>query len=63
VRDAHLEEVLEMPSDSPWPIVLAVLVAAAFVMVLVEHLVIAAAFGGLALLALAAWHWQEPEAA
>jgi hypothetical protein len=61
VRDAELEEVLEMPSDSPWPIVLAALVAAAFVMLLAQHAVVACAFFGLALLALAAWHWKEPE--
>ena len=63
VRDARFEEVLEMPSDSPWPIVLATFVAIAFVLLLVEHVAAAAVFGGLAVLALAAWHWQEPEAA
>jgi cytochrome c oxidase subunit 1/cytochrome c oxidase subunit I+III len=63
VRDAQLEEVLEMPADSPWPIVLALLVTLAFAMLLAEHVVVAAAFVALALLSLAAWHWQEPEAA
>ena len=39
VRDARLEEVLEMPSESPWPLVLAALRARlAFVMLLVEPL-------------------------
>jgi cytochrome c oxidase subunit I+III len=61
VRDARLEEVLEMPSDSAWPIVLAALVAVAFVLLLVGHLAAAGVFLGLALLSLAAWHWQEPE--
>jgi hypothetical protein len=61
VRDAEFEEVLEMPGDSPWPIVLATLVAAAFVMLLAQHAVIACGFFALALAALAAWHWQEPE--
>ena len=62
VRDARLEEVLEMPADSPWPIVLAALVA--------RRVRDAAGrarrdrrrrSSALALLALAAWHWQEPE--
>jgi cytochrome c oxidase subunit I+III len=60
VRDARLEEVLEMPGESPWPIVLALCVALAFTFVLVEHLAIAAGFVGLALVALGAWHWREP---
>ena len=51
-----------MPSDSPWPIVLAALVAVAFVMLLVAARRRSRRFFlGLALLALAAWHWQEPD--
>jgi cytochrome c oxidase subunit I+III len=61
VRDARLEEVLEMPSESPWPIVLALLVAVAFVMLLAGHGVVAGLFFGLAALTLGAWHVQEPE--
>jgi cytochrome c oxidase subunit I+III len=63
VRDAQLEEVLDMPSDSPWPIVLALCTALAFVMVLASHPVGAAAFVGLAAVTLGAWHWREPEEA
>jgi cytochrome c oxidase subunit 1/cytochrome c oxidase subunit I+III len=63
VLDARLEEVLEMPSDSPWPIVLALCVALVFVMLLAGHPVIASLFGALAAASLAAWHWREPEEA
>jgi cytochrome c oxidase subunit 1/cytochrome c oxidase subunit I+III len=61
VRDARLEEILEMPSESPWPIVLAACVALAFVMTLAHHYVVAAGFVALTVLALGAWHLQEPE--
>jgi heme/copper-type cytochrome/quinol oxidase subunit 1 len=61
VRDARLEEILEMPSESPWPIVLALFAAVAFVMLLAGHGVVAALFFGLGALTLGAWHLQEPE--
>jgi cytochrome c oxidase subunit I+III len=60
--DAHLDEVLRMPSDSPWPILLAASLAAVFVMLLTGHLTTAFVFLGAAGAVLAAWHWQEPEA-
>jgi cytochrome c oxidase subunit I+III len=63
VRDARLEEILEMPSDSPWPIVLALCTALVFVMLLAHHPVVGGAFVALAAISLAAWHWQEPEEA
>jgi hypothetical protein len=62
VRDGYLDEVLSMPPESPWPIVVAACIALMFVMLLVSHFVVACVFGGLALLALAAWHRREPEA-
>jgi cytochrome c oxidase subunit I len=61
VRDGLLDEVLEMPSESPWPLVLAICVAALFSMLLVRHYVVAGIFALLALMALAGWHWREPE--
>jgi cytochrome c oxidase subunit I+III len=61
VRDGYLDDVLEMPSESAWPIVVALCVAVFFVLVLLSHYVAAAAFIGLAALAVGAWHWQEPE--
>jgi cytochrome c oxidase subunit I+III len=61
VVDAVPDEVLEMPSESPWPLVLSVCVAGLFVMLLVRHFVVAGVFALLALLVLAAWHWKEPQ--
>jgi cytochrome c oxidase subunit 1/cytochrome c oxidase subunit I+III len=61
VRDGRLAEILEMPSESVWPVTLGVAVAALFVMLLTRHYVVAAIFAGLALLALAGWHAREPQ--
>jgi cytochrome c oxidase subunit I+III len=61
VVDAVPDEVLEMPSESPWPLVLALCVAGLFVMLLVQHYVVAGVFALLALLVLGAWHWKEPQ--
>jgi cytochrome c oxidase subunit I+III len=61
--DAELDEILEMPSDSPWPILLAAALAAVFVMLLTGHLTTAFVFLGAAAAVLAAWHWQEPQEA
>jgi cytochrome c oxidase subunit I+III len=63
VRDGVLDEVLEMPSESPWPIVVALFLTLVFVLLLTTHYVAAGVMGGLAGLALAAWHWREPEEA
>jgi cytochrome c oxidase subunit 1/cytochrome c oxidase subunit I+III len=60
VRDGYWDEILAMPAESPWPIVLAFAVLAMFVMLLIGRFVIAAIFCGVALLALAAWHAKEP---
>src|SRR3954468_726224 len=61
--DAHLAEVLDMPSDSPWPILLAGALAGIFVMLLTGHVVTALVFAGLGGAVLMAWHGQEPEEA
>jgi cytochrome c oxidase subunit I+III len=61
VADGVLDEVLEMPSESAWPLVVGVFVTAGFVMLLTGHVVIAAICGGLTALALAGWHTQEPQ--
>src|ERR671929_1118042 len=60
VRDGYLDEVLEMPSESWWPITLGLFVTLLFVMLLLSHFVIAGIFGALAVLALGGWHLQEP---
>ena len=61
--DAHLDQILEMPSESPWPITLGVLATLGFAFVLSNHFVMAAATLVLAALVLTAWHSAEPEAA
>jgi cytochrome c oxidase subunit 1/cytochrome c oxidase subunit I+III len=61
VKDGYLDDVLEMPSESGWPIVIAVCLTLLFVLVLLSHYLAALAFAGLAALALAVWHWREPE--
>jgi cytochrome c oxidase subunit I+III len=60
VRDGYLDEILDMPSESPWPFVLALCLALVFVFLLSAHPVWAAVFLGGAIAALGAWHWKEP---
>jgi cytochrome c oxidase subunit 1/cytochrome c oxidase subunit I+III len=62
VLDARGDEILHMPSETPWPILLAAALAGIFTMLLAGHWVIALVFAGLAATALGAWHWKEPEA-
>jgi cytochrome c oxidase subunit I+III len=60
VRDAAFDEILEMPGESPWPIVLAACMTGVFAMLLISHWLLAGAAAMLAALSLAAWHSQEP---
>ncbi len=60
VVDAELDEVLDMPSDSPWPPLLALALGLVFVFLLTGHWVTAVVFAGAAAAVLAAWHWKEP---
>jgi uncharacterized membrane protein YccC len=60
VNDAQLTEILEMPPESPWPVVLALVVTVAAFFVLTSHYVTAGFFLALAALTLAGWHSQEP---
>jgi cytochrome c oxidase subunit I+III len=60
VLDAEFDEVLEMPSDSPWPVLLTVALSAVFVMLLTGHWTTAVVFAGAAATVVAAWHWKEP---
>jgi heme/copper-type cytochrome/quinol oxidase subunit 1 len=61
VRDGYLDEVLEMPPESPWPLVVGVTTALIFTMLLLGHFVLACVAAGLTLLAVAGWHSREPE--
>jgi cytochrome c oxidase subunit I+III len=59
VVDGELDEVLDMPSDSPWPITLAAMLALVFVFLLTGHWTTALVFAGAVGLVLGAWHWRE----
>jgi cytochrome c oxidase subunit I+III len=59
VVDGELDEVLDMPSDSPWPITLAAFLALVFVFLLTGHWTTAVVFAGACALVLGAWHWRE----
>jgi cytochrome c oxidase subunit I len=61
VRDGVLDEILDMPPESPWPVTIAIGLSIAFVMLLLDHYAAAAVFAGLTALGLAAWHWKEPQ--
>ena len=61
VLDARLDEVLEMPAESGWPVVLALCLTLVFVLLLTGHYLVAGGFAALGLVVLAAWHTKEPE--
>jgi cytochrome c oxidase subunit I+III len=60
VRDGALDEILDMPSESPWPLLVALPVTLVFVMLLTSHYAIAGIFMALAAAALLGWHSKEP---
>jgi cytochrome c oxidase subunit I len=60
VQDAQLDELLEMPPYSVWPLLVGVVLFVGFVMLLLAHFVIAASLGGLLVLVLICWHAHEP---
>jgi cytochrome c oxidase subunit 1/cytochrome c oxidase subunit I+III len=59
--DARFSEVVQMPHESPWPIVLALCLSLVFVMLLLQQYGTAGLMGILCLLTLVGWHSQEPE--
>ncbi len=61
VLDAEHDEILEMPSGSWAPPVLAAALTGAFAMLLVGHVIFAAVFVGIMVLGLLAWHTTEPQ--
>ena len=61
VKDGVYDEVLKMPSDSPWPVVLAAVMFVIFLMLLTSHWVVAGFVALTVLLVLAAWHAREPQ--
>jgi len=60
VRDGYFDEVLQMPKESGWPIVLGAVAVVFFVMLLTSHFIVALMFAGAAGLAVAAWNLHEP---
>ncbi len=60
VRDGFADDVVEMPSESGWPIVIALLLTIVFALTLTSHYVAAGAFVGLAALSAWVWLWKEP---
>ncbi len=63
VLDAEWDEILEMPSNSPWPPLLALSLTGVFAFALLQLWIASAVFLGLALLVLAAWLGKEPQEA
>jgi hypothetical protein len=61
--DADWDEILEMPSSSPWPLVLAIAVSGIFTFVLLEQWIAASIFVAASFVVLAAWHGKEPQEA
>jgi cytochrome c oxidase subunit I+III len=59
-QDAELDEVLAMPPHSMWPPLVGVVLFVGFVMLLLEHFVIAAGVGGLLVFLLICWHAHAP---
>jgi cytochrome c oxidase subunit 1/cytochrome c oxidase subunit I+III len=63
VVDAEWDEVLDMPSHSAWPVVLALALSGIFAFVLLQQWLAAAIVVVVALAILAAWHAKEPQEA
>jgi cytochrome c oxidase subunit I len=61
VREGRPDEVLEMPAESAFPVLLAAATCGVFAMLLLSHYGAAAVFALLALACIAGWHWHEPE--
>ena len=61
VLDADWDEVLDMPSNSPWPICFAVALSAAFAFLIGGHLTAVAVCAAAMAAVLVAWHSKEPQ--
>ncbi len=61
--DGHLDEVVSMPAESPWPILVATCATAIFALLLTSHYDAAGLVAILAALTLIGWHGAEPETA
>jgi cytochrome c oxidase subunit I+III len=63
VLDGYFDEVLDMPSDSPWPILVALMLTGLFAMILTGQLVAMAVFLALFAASVFGWHAVEPQEA
>jgi hypothetical protein len=61
--DAEWDEILEMPSSSPWPVVLAATVTGIFAFLILKVWVAAAIFTLVSAAVIVAWHGKEPQEA
>jgi cytochrome c oxidase subunit I len=59
VLDGELDEILELPSETAWPLALALSLAAVFALTLTSHYLSAGIFVGVALAVVGAWHLKE----
>ncbi|HET7572871.1 MAG TPA: cbb3-type cytochrome c oxidase subunit I [Gaiellaceae bacterium] len=59
--DGWFSEIVEMPHDSPWPIVLATALSLVFTTLVIHKYAVAGIMGVLVLLALLFWHQEEPQ--
>jgi cytochrome c oxidase subunit 1/cytochrome c oxidase subunit I+III len=60
VLDADVDKVLDMPGESPWPLLLALALLALFSALLVDLWTVAVLGAALVAGALAAWHYEPP---
>jgi cytochrome c oxidase subunit I+III len=61
VLDAEPEEILHMPSESWYPVLVAVVLTGVFAMILLHHYVVAGAIALAVAAVVALWHLDEPE--
>jgi cytochrome c oxidase subunit I+III len=59
--DGLFAEIVEMPHESPWPIILALTVSLVFTMLVLQKFGVAAVMAVLCVLALLGWHSKEPQ--
>ena len=59
--DAWLSEIVGMPGESPWPLLLALALSLVFVSLLLSQYLVACAFLALCALTLLGWHSKEPQ--
>ena len=58
--DAHLAGIVEMPHESPWPVLLAASLVLVFTMLVIGRFGVAGVMSVLTVLVLLGWHSKEP---